>query len=185
MDFLDLLHVRVVLKFIVRALGNNFTFVHDDNLVSKVHEVDCVRHEDSSLVGKNALEDLSEDLLASGAVQGRDRVVHEDNIWALVNGSSQADSSLLATREIDSFFSNFSQISSWHQLNVGFQLAGEDSLNIFALIEIATEAHILSQLAVLDPVLALDESSGSSDGDWALSSEVLLEQNVLKALQLV
>ena len=65
MDVLNLLHVRMVDQLVISALSNNFSFVHDHNLVSQMHKVDCMSHQDSCLVFENTLEDLSEDLFTS------------------------------------------------------------------------------------------------------------------------
>ena len=68
-DLLNLLEIRVIFELLRRALCNNLSFFHDDNLVSKVHEIDGVSHKDSSRVLQDALEDLIKDLLASSSIK--------------------------------------------------------------------------------------------------------------------
>ena len=91
----------------------------------------------------------------------------------------------MTSREVYALFSNFSQITGWHERDVSFQLAGKDSLNVLALLQFASEAYIISELPVLDPVLALDITCSSSDLYWAVACEILLQKNVLEALQLI
>ena len=68
-DLLNLLEIRVIFELLRRALCNNLSFFHDDNLVSKVREIDGVSHKDSSRVLQDALEDLIKDLLASSSIK--------------------------------------------------------------------------------------------------------------------
>ena len=182
---MNLSHVWVVFQFTVGALCNDSSLIHNDNLVSQVHEIDGVSHQDSSLLLENALEDFGKDLLASLGIQCRDWVVHKDHIWPLVDGSGKTDSCFLASREIDSLFTNFSHITCRHKRDISFQLASHNSFNIFPLIRFTSEADIVSQVCILDPVLALNKSSRPSDSDWTASREVLLQERVLKRLQLV
>ena len=93
----NLSHVRVVYQFCVASLSKDLSLIHDDNFICQVHEFDGVCHQHSSLVLKNALEDLIEDLFSSVSIQGRNRVIHEDHFRAHVNGSGKTDTSFLST----------------------------------------------------------------------------------------
>ena len=80
MDVHDFLHVFVVLELLVRALGEDFTLLHDDDSVSEMDEVDSMSHKDAGFVFEKSLEDLHEDLLANVSIKGRDWIVHEHDI---------------------------------------------------------------------------------------------------------
>lgn len=63
-----------------------------------MEEVDSVGAEDTGLFVEHGLEHTLEDLLAHFGIQSRDRVVHQDNVFVLVYGSSQSDTGFLASR---------------------------------------------------------------------------------------
>lgn len=96
MDVLDVEHVGVVLELLVRALCSDSSLVHDHNSVGQVDEVDSVSNQDSGRILQDALEDVLEDLLPGVRVQSGDRIIHEDDVWALVHGSCETHSCLLA-----------------------------------------------------------------------------------------
>ena len=68
-------------------------------------------HKNASLLLQHTLEDVLEDLFTHISIQSGNGVVHHDNVRVGIDGSSKTDASLLATREIDSFLSNFSCIT--------------------------------------------------------------------------
>ena len=69
MDLLDLQQVRVSEQFCRCALRDNSTFFHDDNLVSQVDKIHCVRHQNPRPVLQYALKHLFVDLLACLSVK--------------------------------------------------------------------------------------------------------------------
>ena len=65
-------------------------------------------------------------------------------------------------------------------------MAGEHGFDVLALVELTAKADIVTEFAILDPVLTLNETSSASDCYWTLSSgEVLFEQGMLEGSQLV
>ena len=65
-------------------------------------------------------------------------------------------------------------------------MAGEHGFDVLALVELTAKADIVTEFAILDPVLTLNETSSASDCYWTLSSgEVLLEEGMLEGSQLV
>ena len=136
MDVLDLHHVRVEDEFFVATLGRHLAVLHDDDVVGEMHEVDGVSHQDSRLFLHQADKDLVEDRLAHVWVQCRDRVVHDEQVRALVHSASEGESGLLTSREVDSFLTDLSLVTSWHDCEVRLELARENRLNVSSAIEI-------------------------------------------------
>ena len=186
MNLLNLQQVWVSKQFCRCALRDNSTFFHDDNLVSQVDKIHCVCHQNSRLVFQYALKHLLVDFLACLSVKSRDWIIHDDNVRSFVDGSCQANSRLLATRQVYTFLTNLGLIACWHECEVCFELASEDRLHVPALVKLRAKAHIIPKLAILNPMLALDETRATRKTDGTLTlSEIFLQKGVFEGLELV
>ena len=96
-NLLNLIHVRMALKLFVRALSLDSSIFQNDHIVSKVDELNSMSDQNPRAVFHQTAKDLIEDLFTHVRVQGRDRVVHDENVRTLVNGTSKSDSRFLAS----------------------------------------------------------------------------------------
>lgn len=113
-NLLNLIHVWVVLKLLISALSLYFSFFQDNHIIGKMDEFNCVRNQNSSAVLHETAEDLVEDLFAHVGIQGRDGVIHDKNIRTLVDGASKSNSSFLASGQVDSFLTDFCEVTGGH-----------------------------------------------------------------------
>lgn len=174
----------MVLKFFIRALSDNISLFHDDNIVSQVDEFNSMSHKDAGLSFHQATKYLIKDVFSNMRVKRRDWVIHDENIRALVNSTSKCNSSLLTTREIDTLLTNLSLVTSWHDSKIRLKLAGHHGLDVLPLIEIRAEKNVLAKLAILNPSLLFAEACGAIGGDGAVTSQVSMKKSVLKVVHL-
>ena len=180
MNLLGLDHIRIILQLSVGALGLNSTVLHYDYVVRHLHDLDGMGCQDARLVLHQSEKDLLADIFADLYIQGGDRVVHDKDVWSLVDRSGQGEPGFLPAGQVDTFLANLCHVSCRHDLEIWLQLAGKDRLYISPFVKVAAKQHVVAQLAVLDPRLLLVKSSRSVDGDGASAGEVRVQQGVLE-----
>ena len=121
------------------------------------------------------MEHLIVNFLASLRIEGRNRIVHDDNVRTFVDSPCQTYSSLLAAGQIDTFLTNLSQITRRQKRKVCLKLASKDGLNVPALIELRAKADIVPELAILNPMLTLDETHRACDAHGTLTLREVLQ----------
>jgi len=114
----NLLHHLVVLEFVKRAKSLNVTLVEDDDLVSEFEVIDGVGGEDSGSTFAHTLNNFFKDSFSNSGIEGRDWIIEQDNVSVLIDSSSQSDTGLLTTREIDTLFTKLGLISSSQLLEI-------------------------------------------------------------------
>jgi len=152
----ELEEIRIVLEFFKGTLESNFTFLHNNDPVNKMEEVHCVSHQYSGLGFEFLQEDLEEYLLSDIGIEGTDGVVHEDYIIIRIDSSSQTNSCLLASTQVDPLLSNFSEVPCWKDLKVSFKLTDLNALCVLLLIEGLSKEYVVPDCFILDPRLLLD-----------------------------
>ena len=88
MDLLYLKDVRMALKLLVSALCLDSTLIHDHNMISQVDEINSVCHQDSCLLIHEPNDHLLEDGLSDLLIEGRYRVIKDQDIRLLVDSPS-------------------------------------------------------------------------------------------------
>jgi len=175
----------MVLDLFISTLSFDSSLVHDHNSISEMDKVDCMSDQNSCGVFEKTTEDLFKDLDAGMGVKSGNRVVHKDDFWALVDSSCETNTGLLATGEINSFFTDLCEVACGEHRYVRFQLASCHSVNISSIFEIKTKQDIVSDLCILDPMRAFNESHGSGNLDWAISISVAVrKKNIFKSFLL-
>ena len=168
MNLLNIKHICVIFKLFISALCSDSPLVHYHNFIGQMDEVDSMCDQDSSFIFQKALKDVLKYLLPRVRVQGWDRIIHEDDLWALIHSSCKTYSCLLSAWEVNPLLSDFGLVSCRHHLNVLLKLTGFYSLDIFSLIEFTTKANIVSKLTILDPVLTFDIARIALNSDWTI-----------------
>lgn len=136
---------------------------------------------DTGLLVEHGLEHTLEDLLAHFGIQSRDRVVHQDDILVLVDGSSQSNTRFLTSRQVDTLLTNLSEVASLEALEVLLEAASDDSLDVAGFIHGLFEENVISNGLVADPgsLLAVRERS-SLHNRGLLGFNWLLEEGGLE-----
>ena len=116
------------------AANGLYAGVVDVNAVSKVYEINGVGNKDSGFVGEVSEDQVVNDFAADVGVKSRDGIVHEQNVFVSINSSCQTDSGLLSSTQVDSLFSDFSEVSSWEDVKISFELAHLNRLDILCLV---------------------------------------------------
>ena len=144
MDLEDLFHVWVLLQVFKGSSCIDLTLVHDHDLVSKMDEVNCVGNQYTCLFSQNSLENLMEDSLSNMSIQSRDWIVEKNDIWELVDSSSKTQSSLLASRKVDTSLSDLSHISGWEDGEIVSELARLHDLGVLSLVKWTSKEDVIS-----------------------------------------
>lgn len=76
-------------------------------------------------------------------LKGRQHVVKEDNFCLRINRSGKCDSSFLTTAQRESFFADFSLVSSMEEFEVMFQRALIQNLSIPSFVERRIKDNII------------------------------------------
>lgn len=76
-------------------------------------------------------------------VQSAERVVNQHDVWLGIDSPREADALLLATREIDSSLSDFSEVSTWKHFKVIVKPTLDDSVYVEILIELAPVGDVV------------------------------------------
>ena len=112
------------------------------------------------------------------SIESRNRVIHDEDVRASINSASQSDSSFLAAREIDAFFTNLSFVACRHDSQVRLQLASGHCFDVLALFISRAEEDIVAEFAVLNPGLLLAVAGGAMDRDRALLSQIGCQEGI-------
>ena len=72
--------MRVILELLECSKGLNFAFLHYNDFVGQMKEVDCVSDKDTRLLVNHTLEYLLENFLAHVSIKGRNWIVHNVDI---------------------------------------------------------------------------------------------------------
>lgn len=112
-------------EVVVRALLDDASVLQEQDVVGLGKDIQVVGDEYSSLVCERAAQKaLLDDVLGHASVDGRERVIEEDNVGAKVDGSGKTDSSLLSSTEVDALLSNLGLESVGKNVDIGLESAG-------------------------------------------------------------
>lgn len=101
----------VVVQFLESAKCFDLAVFEHDDFVCQVQEIYGMGHKNSSFILQHTLEDMLKDLFTNIGIQSGNGVIHHDNVTVGIDCSGKTDASLLTTREVDSFLSNFGRIT--------------------------------------------------------------------------
>ena len=83
--------------YLVCPLLNDFSSIHDVDVVRAIQDVQSVRDKDTSTICQSATGDaLVEQLAADVAVHGGEHIVQQDDVGVRVHSASEGDTSLQA-----------------------------------------------------------------------------------------
>lgn len=99
-----------------------------------MHEVDCVSYKNPRLCCELLHEYRLKNLLFDVCIQGRNRIIHQNEFSISVDCASKSNSCLLAATEIDSFFANLSLITAWKDFHIAPKLTNFECFVVLVFI---------------------------------------------------
>jgi hypothetical protein len=91
-------------------------------VVGLVEEVDGVSDQDTSSIFEFTEVDVLDDLLTDVSIEGGNWVVHKVDLFVLVEGTGESNSSPLASRESHTSVTDELKVAFWLQTDISFQL---------------------------------------------------------------
>ena len=132
--------------------------------------VQGVRRQHDSLRGQHPKHALLEQRLPDVRVDRRQRVVEQVDVGVGVHCTSERDTLLLATAEVDATLTDFRLIAAGEHGNVGAQLARLQHSVVALLVEGPPEDHIVAQSVVDNPCALRDVGDLSVGAHAALDA---------------
>ena len=130
--------------------------LHDDDLVAVVEEADLVRDEDQRLGLAEPLEALLVDLARHLRVDGRDRVVEDEDVRVRVEGACERQPRLLPSRQRDALLADDGLVAVLEDLEVGSQAGLVHGPRVALLVVGEAEEDVVADGVGEDDGLLLD-----------------------------
>ena len=118
--------------------------LEEQDLLAVADELQLVGHKDNDFVLEVTLNALCEDLARDLWIDGAQRIVQQVNISISIDGPCEADSCLLAARNVDATLSNHGVLALGEVLHIFVELADLDSLVEALSVIVLAKADIVA-----------------------------------------
>ena len=147
---------------------DHLTFIEHEDAVSSIDEINRMRDKDARSILKCTKVHILDDLVGDVRIQCRDWIVHQVDVFVLVEGARKHKLSILTARHIDAVLTYQGLVAFLLHEDVAFELAVLNGVDVALRVERLVVDDVLADL------LAPDPRSLGGVGDRAVDLEIPL-----------